>query len=223
MNNEILALGSAQVKEWFSVGEAAAVFKITRNGYRKLLKNHTKLLKEYLKELPAGGPTGKTTWINKDGLVILANLKNVYHGNKHEFANEEDSSLLQKKKSIAKQALAVNKPKFSLGEPLGLGFMPLPTVQLKEISKRSAIWSIISQLVNDPNDGKEYKVWYGRIYKQLLARYGVNIELKARNRNVKAIDQVEAEGLIEEAYAIAYKFLSDSQTKISTYRSPYEE
>ena len=207
-------------EQWLTTKEAALYFNISSSAFRRLLRKNKALIADYIKEVSSQG--GQTHRITKKGLVILANIKDGDRGNKDKII-PTPSVRLQAKKNIAEHALAPIQPKFSLGEPLGLGFMPLPTVQLKEISKRNAIWNIISQLVNNPSDAAEYKTWYGRIYRQLLARYGVNIEAKARHRGIKAIQQVEDEGLIEEAYAIAYKFLSDSQKSNTHYLSPYEQ
>ncbi len=92
---------STQVNsQWFTVQQAADKFDIYPRAIRKLYKRYSKHLGENIKNIVSKGRTGKTTYINQEGLIILANLKNPTNK-----PNRSSKDSLQGKKKIAEIAI----------------------------------------------------------------------------------------------------------------------
>ncbi len=92
-------------KKWYSVKEAALVFKMNPAGFRKLLKQYNDQVKNCIQIVDGQGPTGKTTLITKEGIFILANVKNVRLD-----SNSSIMEPLQTKKDVAEITLLATIP-----------------------------------------------------------------------------------------------------------------
>lgn len=221
MTKEIVAHGSDGGK-WMSVTEGAAYLDISRSSYRKLLNRYKDQLEDYTTVISCSGPIGETTLITKEGLVVLATMRDSSRNTKGQSVHSASNAQLQGKKKIAERAISNTKmlTPYITPEPLGLLGLPIPTIKLKEPTKQHSLWTLIGQLVEDPTNNKEYAVWWNRIYGQLLNRYNKNIPVLAKNRKKRPIDVIAEEGLMEEAYAIAYMYLEKAENPKTTY--PYE-
>ena len=78
--------------------------------------------------MPSKGPTKQTTHISREGLIVLANLKDSNRRQKGGKRNVSSGMLLQGKKMIAERAMG-KSTQLSLvpqhNQQLGVGFMPI--------------------------------------------------------------------------------------------------
>jgi hypothetical protein len=97
-------------EEWFDAHQAAPFLKISFKQVRVLWKKYHIQLEKYLLTIPSRGNTGTKTFINKEGLVVLTNIRDGFRGN--QIIKESKglvSEPLQGKKKIAETAIAATQ------------------------------------------------------------------------------------------------------------------
>lgn len=98
---------STQVNnEWFTAKQVATEFHIDVKSIRKLFLRYEPQLGENLRKIKSGGRTGFTTYINKNGVIILLNLKDSRRNINSKSVNDATDASLQGKKKIAEIAIA---------------------------------------------------------------------------------------------------------------------
>lgn len=106
MNELSLAVNK---QEWLDAYSAASLLKVSIRQIRRLFDRYQELLQpNYIKIIKSRGRNGHKIVISKEGLTILANMKDGNRGNQHSDSIGTPSVPIQGKKKIAEAAIQKN-------------------------------------------------------------------------------------------------------------------
>ena len=75
---------------------------------------------------------------------------------------------------------------------------------LPEIPIRKRIFNVVKAWAVNQGDS-DFEGAFHRLYTDFSDRFGIDVQLRARNRGIKPIEYIEQEGKLEELYACAVK------------------
>ncbi len=216
--------------EWLDVKQAAEYLGIGMEPCRRLIKRHEQSLVNYTRTVSSRGRKGNKLFINQQGLVILANCKNIKSKSTTvvEIAKQQlaetaimaselmkdpiiairvDQIQMNKRlESVEQRVARVELEKAQAEEQLLQ--LPLPNIAPKEISMRNLIRRVINQYA-DLKRIPYSEVWT-KLYKELYYRCQVNVQDRVKNSNgtKNGLDILEEQGLLEQAYALAVELFN---------------
>lgn len=129
MDNTSLQVNTSEQQGFLSMAEGAQLMLITADTMRGLVKRHEQYLTQYISKqihsCKVSGLTRRMTVITKQGLVVLATLRN----EKDKTVN--DSRFVESKKEVAEKAIEASTPNLS-AELLNDPFIQLRLKQLQQ-------------------------------------------------------------------------------------------
>lgn len=88
-----------------------------------------------------------------------------------------------------------------------MSMLPPATEDAPEKSPRAALNEIVRAYAKAT--GLTYPTVWGKLYKEINYRLGLNVDTRARNRGCSKIEILDRNGLLEKAYAVAQSVFSD--------------
>lgn len=219
--------------EWLSPKQAAAYLRITTSPYRKLLKAYSGNLEGHLKTKKSSGRTGQTTFISKQGLIVLATIKDSSrngatdaHSAKQQIAEKaieavtlSDDPLIrqmQREIELRKQQIEQEKRIGSVEHRVdliesdkfeaqqSLFALPAPKVPAPIRTDRSLIVECIRQYVQKTHgSGKDYALAWDKLFTECNYRFNTNLTTRVKHTGKSKLDLLEDDGALIQVYAIA--------------------
>jgi hypothetical protein len=213
--------------------EAAAFLKISPDAYRKLRDRRRVDVGKYLTIKQSGGYRGQTTYISKEGLLILATIKNepcnddtMSSSAKTQFvekaieavtpSDDDQIRVLQEMIEQRRRQIAAEKRIAGVEERVGLieaekynaqqalFELPAPRVSTPMRTERSLIREAVSQYVRKKaGSQKDYALAWEKLYIECNYRLNMNLTRRARESGADKLTILEREGALTEVYAIA--------------------
>jgi len=211
-----------------SIDEAAKALDCSPNSLRKWLHLNPSIKDKYcLKAHYPNNLDGRIkTVISIEALPIIANMKNVsgkdrksavtehFKEGKRKIAEKAiDGAKIEDTLSQMQQAITLlaNEIQTLKGNPKN----PLALTATTELPKEKSTRKLLNERLRkfaEEND-LHYPVVWGKLYEEVYYRYSVNIRKRAKTRGISALDMLEEQGLMEEAFKIAcyvFRLSSDS-------------
>jgi len=223
------------MKDWYSYQEAAKEFGICQSSISKLFKQYPDIKEKYVKKYKFEGCRLRNN-ISKEGMIVIANVKNPFNGNQFVEKSEVSAHLPKAKQKLAEKA--IEKSELSPAQALlqsvqimvGLeskvkdlteevqklrsgqdsarrNLLELPEPHIE--AKEASSRSRVRQRVNTYSRamGVDYSDIWNKLYNEIYYRHGINVSIQARNKNCSALDIIEEKELMEELWSIACSML----------------
>lgn len=210
------------MNKWLTIKEAAQRFGITSSSLHEWLAKHPAIKVQYCgwRRLPKKKPM---LVLREEALLVIANIKNNFYGNKSSKARP--CLLEQGKKKLAEQLLKTSQiqgmtaeeallkavqllvehghriqaieKKIKLEKPMAS--LPAPATQ------HGALRPLLCQRINSyANDiGAEHRDLWTLLYRQFAEKYGVDLQEVAERTGQKPLDIAEKDGHILPLYQLA--------------------
>ncbi len=222
-------------KEYLSLEDASKTLGISYKGFINWLNGHKSLKQDYCYKEKCQGR--KKLVILKEGLVVIANMKDGFRGNRYE-KNPCNNTFSRGKRKIAEKAILAQKEQDCL-----MSFIEAQGRILKEVVGRiekleeKPKYLPLPQSIDEPApmDFRALLNWrirafaveskiphqfiWSRLYEQMYYRYHINLRRRAERDSITCLDVIENEGLMEEAFKVACKiFLIKTDKKEPIYK-----
>ena len=196
------------MKNYYNIKEASKYFNIDTSSFRKLLNRHKEIKQKYVSKRRHEGDSRAIQYISKDGMIELANVKNV--------KRVTMTSLTEGKKMLVEKALAYDKLVQELPSlfesfnkritALESNETPLIAEKPREITTRGKINQMVRRYSKE-NLIPHNLVW-GKLYTQLYYRYQYNAQIRSKNQGIPPLDCIYNDGQMDNLFKIAFEILS---------------
>jgi len=219
-------------QEWLTSGDVASYFKISLPNASRLLRRHALSLARYIKVTASQRGQNKY-YITREGLVVLANVKNT--------TKQSLTSMINGKQQIVETAIEAVTPsddpvirqlqmmmesrkkqleheqrigqvehrvdlieKEKFDAQQALFELPAPIVAAPVRTDRSLIRECINKYVRSVNGtGKDYASAWEKLFTECNYRLNTNLTTRSKHTGKDRLDLLEEDGALIHVYAIA--------------------